>query len=64
VEGGTLHRTIVREGDARIYLDEEDLARVQDMMYYCDDCLAYHLRDASANMGEFVRRLNEEVESA
>lgn len=64
MESGTLHRTIVQEGDARIYLDEGDLARVQHMMYYCDECAAYHLRDASANMGEFVRLLNEEVESA
>ena len=62
MEGTTLHR--VEEGGALLYLDEEELARVQSMMYYCDDCCSYHVRDASAKMGEFTALLNQEVESA
>ena len=64
MEGTTLHR--VEEGSVRmlLYLDEEELARVQHLMYYCDECCSYHVRDASAKMDEFVRTLNKEVESA
>ena len=62
MEGTTLHR--VEEGGMLTFIDEEELARVQHMMYYCDDCCSYHVRDASAKMGEFVRILNKEVESA
>ncbi len=65
MESTTLHRVIVEEGSARFWLDEAELARVQHLMYYCDECCAYHVRDASAKMGEFVRILNQkEVEGA
>ncbi len=64
MEGTTLHRVIVEEGSARFYIDEEELARVQHLTYYCHECCAYHVRDASAKMSEFVRILNKEVESA
>jgi len=64
VEGTTLHR--VEEGSVSLllYLDEAELDRLKHLMYYCDECAAYHIRDASTNMGEFVRLLNQEVESA
>ena len=62
MEGTTLHR--VEEGGELTFIDEEELARVQHLMYYCDECCAYHVRDVSAKMGEFVRILNKEVESA
>jgi len=54
----------VEEGGMLTFIDEEELARVQHMMYYCHDCCSYHVRDASAKMGEFVALLNQEVESA
>ena len=62
MEGTTLHR--VEEGGELTFIDEEELARVQHLMYYCDECCAYHVRDASAKMGEFIALLNQEVESA
>ena len=62
MESTTLHR--FEEGNALFYLDEEELARVQHLAYYCDECCSYHVRDASAKMGEFVRILNKEVEGA
>ena len=62
MESTTLHR--VEESGALLYLDEEELARVQHLMYYCDECCSYHVRDASAKMGEFIRTLNKEVEGA
>lgn len=58
----TLHRVI--EGSALLYLEEAELAKVQHLLYYCDECNSYHIRDASANMGEFVHILNQEVDSA
>ena len=64
VESTTLHR--VEEGSVSLllYLDEAELDRLKHLMYYCDECAAYHIRDASANMGTFVQLLNQEVESA
>ncbi len=64
VEGTTLHR--VEEGSVGLllYLDEAELDKLKHLLYFCDECAAYHVRDASTNMGEFVRLLNQEVESA
>lgn len=62
MESTTLHR--VEEGGELTFIDEEELARVQHLMYYCDECCAYHVRDASAKMGEFMALLNQEVERA
>jgi hypothetical protein len=54
----------VEEGGELTFIDEAELARVQHLVYYCDECCSYHVRDASANMGKFVALLNQEVESA
>jgi hypothetical protein len=54
----------VEEGGELTFIDEAELARVQHLVYYCDECCSYHVRDASAKMGEFVALLNQEVESA
>lgn len=62
MESTTLHR--VEEGGELTFIDEEELARVQHLMYYCDECCSYHVRDASAKMGEFISLLNQEVEGA
>lgn len=62
MEGTTLHR--VEEGGELTFIDEAELARVQHLVYYCDECCSYHVRDASAKMGEFIALLNQEVESA
>lgn len=62
MESTTLHR--VEEGGMLTFIDEAELARVQHLVYYCDECCSYHVRDASAKMGEFVALLNQEVESA
>ena len=62
MEGTMLHR--VEEGGMLTFIDDAELARVQHMMYYCHECCAYHVRDASAKMDEFIALLNQEVESA
>jgi hypothetical protein len=59
VESTSLHR--VNEGGVLTFIDDSELARVQHLMYWCDECNAYHIRDASAKMGEWYSLLNQEV---
>lgn len=59
-----LHR--VEEGRVCTFIDDEELARVQHLLYWCDECNAYHIRDASSKMNIFLDTLNQvqEVQDA
>ena len=59
MESTSLHR--VNEGGVLTFIDDSELGRVQHLMYWCDACNAYHIRDASEKMGEWIDLINQEV---
>ena len=61
MESTSLHR--VNEGGVLTFIDESELGRVQHLMYWCDECNAYHIKDASANMDKWLEALNQEVQA-
>lgn len=61
MESSGLHR--VNEGGMVTFIDDGELAKVQHLMYWCDECNAYHINDASANMGKWVSLLSQEVQA-
>lgn len=56
-ESGPLHRMFL-EGGAELYMTELELEAVKGLVYFCDECAAYHLRP-DAQEHEFIKALNE-----
>ncbi len=55
-EDGPLHRMYL-EGGAELSMTELELEAVKRLVYFCDECLAYHLRPG-AQEHEFIKALN------
>ncbi len=53
---GALHRMFL-EGGGELNLTELELEAVKGLVYFCDECAAYHLRP-DAQEHEFIKAIN------
>ncbi len=53
---GSLHRMFL-EGGAELYMTGFELETVKKLVYFCDECAAYHLRPEFTEQ-EFITAIN------
>jgi len=56
-EGSPLHRLLDESLSMELYLSEVELEAVKNIVYYCDDCNAYHVKP-TVQQHEFLKALN------